>query len=93
MSSLTNNFFEDVPFVSNDLGFELEEVANHGFKTNSQMAVTFKKPVSKYNFILNHYYSLVEVHKTKKDFLTLYNPHEKTLLIRKKYNCSQRSYF
>ena len=83
MSSLTNNFFEEVPFVSNDSGFKFEELADHGFKTNSQMVVAFRKPVSEYNLITHHYYSLVEVHKTKKDFFTLYNPHGKTLSIRK----------
>ena len=85
MSSLTNNFFEDLNFLSNENNFRLEEALNHCLKTKSQMAVSFKESVSKYKIEMDHYYNLLEVDNKNKDFVKLYNPHGEILSIPKNF--------
>ena len=40
---LSKNYYKEFPNVSVDMPFEISEVVNHGWKTNSPMIVVFKK--------------------------------------------------
>ena len=86
MSSLTNNFFEDLLVTSNDKSFDIDKLINHGLETKSQMAVNFlQENLSHLNLYTNHYYAILHEENTKcNDSIFFYNPHGKVVSTSKK---------
>ena len=84
MTSLTNNFFEEFYLFANKDYHDIDKLISHGLETKSQMAVAFEdERASKLNLINNHYYSILNVEKSKDNLVKLYNPHGKILSIPK----------
>ena len=84
MSSLSNSFFDDLVFTSNERTIDIDKLIIHGLQTKSQMVVSFKeRGLSEFNLISDHYYALLHLN-SKNDLIVLYNPHGKVLSLSKK---------
>ena len=82
-SSLSNNFFEEFHFNGKE-STDINKIISHGFRTNSQMVVSFNDDEApKLSLKNRHYYSLCGIEKNKKDNLVLYNPHGEIVSIKK----------
>ena len=88
MSSLTNNFFEEVHSLKNNCfysSFIIFEYIEYGLKTKSQMVVSFKhEQASLLNLKIDHYYSLLDEKKKENNLVKFYDPHGKIVSMSKK---------
>ena len=82
LSSLSNNFFEEILFTNNKKILKFIEIIDHGLKSRSPMMVSFFNSFPKKNIAIYHYHSLLEASSNFKEF-TLYDPHGKNIFIKK----------
>ena len=94
LSSLTNNFFETFYFHTNKNCLDINKLISCGLKSKSLMVVTFKdKRALKLNLRNHHFYSLVNVEKSKTNSIKLYNPHGEIVSIPEKDFVETRKVF
>ena len=79
-TSFTNTFFEQIIKYGNNCNIHgLNDIINHGVRTKSLMAVTFKKDMNK-TLLAKHYYTLIDINEK---FVEIYNPHGRTICVPK----------
>ena len=83
LTSFTNNIFESYRSDSHlNLSYRAHEVIKHGIDTKSLMVVSFEKCFNEYSLITQHEYTIIDM---SKEFVKLYNPYGKTVLVPKYY--------
>ena len=85
MPSLSNGFFEQ--FRTGRLkngSYQLNEVVDHGLRTNSQMVVSFQDTeTTETSLISKHGYALINENNVVENQIKLYNPHGEILSVDK----------